>query len=204
MNDAKLKNLLKQADKNAKQPEFVNVDIEAIYQQAKHRTIIHILYPAAAAAVMILAVLLWSAQNIKTKPSSEPIDMAASIEMQIEQFQISTDITVNLINETLQQQDSQKTLEQLKAELESIPDSIEEINQELDRTAFILVYSADRMYNELNLTDSAVETYKRVINLFPENQWAQVARERLEKINKRNNNDSSKGDIKWQEQNTLS
>ena len=205
MHEDKLKNLLFKADHDAGEPFPVKVDISAIRKQAKHRQIYRIVYPAAAAAIVILSIGIWSLSGSKTEPAKKPILLANDFETKIKQLQASTDETIQLIQEISKQEQRQKKLSELEAELASIPDPIEQINEQLDRTAFILVYSADKMYKELNLTDSAVETYKRVIKLFPDNQWAQVARERLDEIkNRRNNNDSSKGESKWQQQNTLS
>jgi outer membrane protein assembly factor BamD (BamD/ComL family) len=82
----------------------------------------------------------------------------------------------------LEKEQKQRSLDELEAQLASIPDPLEEIQKQVDKTAFILVYQADRLYRELNRTDSAVETYNRVIELFPKNRWAQVARQRLSEI----------------------
>ena len=70
----------------------------------------------------------------------------------------------------------------LEAELASIGDPIEEVQRQVDRAAFIIVYQADRMYRDYNLVDSAVESYKRAIEFFPGNKWSDVARERLLEI----------------------
>ena len=197
MAEDKLKNLLQKADQNAGHPSLMKVNVSVIRRKAKRRQINRLAYPAAAAAVVILAV------GIRSYLNQEPAENV-SIESKIKQIQASTDQAINLIDEILKEEERQKRLSKLEAELASIPDPIEQINEQLDRTAFILVYSAD-MYKELNLTDSAVETYKRVILLFPDNQWAKFARERLEDIkNRRKNNDSSKGESKWKQQNTLS
>jgi outer membrane protein assembly factor BamD (BamD/ComL family) len=60
------------------------------------------------------------------------------------------------------------------------------------------------MYRELNQTDSAIENYNRVIELFPENKWAKVARQRLSEIeNKKSDKTDSKGDLTWKPQNAL-
>ena len=204
MTEDKLKNMLRKADQSAGIPSPVEVDISAIWQRAKRRRIYRLAYPSAAAAVVIIAVTLWSLLIPEPETGRQPTQVASD-EMKIRQLQASTDETVNLIREILEEEQRQQRLNELNAQLASIPDPLEEIQEELDRTAFILVYSADRMYKELNLTDSAVETYRRVIKLFPDNQWAKVARERLEEIkNKRNNNDSSKGETQWKQQNTLS
>lgn len=203
MSEDKLKNLICRADRDAGQQLSVEVDISAIRRRAKSRKIYTTYYPVAAAAVVILAVFFL---NIFEKKPEKQIGYAANdIVAQIKQLHESTDNTINLIREIFENEEKQKRISDLESELASIPDPIKQINEELDRTAFILVYSADKMYKELNLTSSAVETYKRVIKLFPDNQWAQVARERLEEIkNQRNNNDSSKGESKWKQQNTLS
>ena len=76
---------------------------------------------------------------------------------------------------------------ELEEELASIPDPLVEIERQYDRAAFVLVYQADRLYKELNLKGSAVETYNRVIDLFPENKWAEVARMRLSKMSESEN-----------------
>ncbi|MBN1973951.1 MAG: hypothetical protein JW787_09960 [Sedimentisphaerales bacterium] len=205
MNENKLKNLLCNADHDAGKPCPVKVDISAITRRAQRRRIYKIAYPAAAAAVLIFGISFWSLFCKNAEPVKEPIQLANNIEIKIKQLHESTDNVLNLIQEIRKQEQGQKRLNELEAELAAIPDPIKQVNEELDKTAFTLVYAADKMYKELNLTDSAVETYKRVIKLFPDNQWAEVARERLEEIkNRRNNNDSSKGESKWQQQNTLS
>jgi tetratricopeptide (TPR) repeat protein len=107
------------------------------------------------------------------------------LENQIKQLQARTDAALNLIREVLDEERRQSRLNELQAQLASIPDPLEEVRKQVDKTAFILVYEADRLYNELNQTDSAVENYNRVIELFPENRWAKVARQRLSEIENR-------------------
>jgi hypothetical protein len=204
MTENKLKNLLKKADSNIGPPAAFEVNINKIHRIANRRKIIRHILPSAAAAAVILAVGIWSLQKPVTEPKINSTESAA-MQMKIKQFQASNDATIKLVHDIIEQERSQQRLNILKAELASIPNPIEQINEELDRTAFILVYSADKMYDELNLKDSAIETYKRVIKLFPDNRWAQEARQRLEDMkNKTKNNNRSQGDLKWKQQNTLS
>jgi hypothetical protein len=203
MTEDKIKNLLKETDRLSGRPESFKVDISAIQKKARRRKIINIASPVAAAAVLILGVCFLVLQAPDTGPTEKPVETATT-QMKIKQLQANTEATISLIHEILEQERSQQRLNELEVELASIPDPVEKVNEELDRTAFILVYSADKMYNELNLTDSAVETYKRVIKLFPDNQWAQVARERLDTIKNAENKNRSKGDSKWKKQNILS
>ena len=77
------------------------------------------------------------------------------------------------MQEVLEKDRQDRRLAALEAELASIPDPVQEIDRQVDKTAFILVYQADKLYKELNQTDSAVQAYKEVIQLFPTNQWAE-------------------------------
>jgi len=61
---------------------------------------------------------------------------------------------------------------------------MEQVERQVDKAAFVLIYQADRLYKELNRTESAVAAYKEIIQLFPTNRWAEVARERLAEIDK--------------------
>ena len=61
-------------------------------------------------------------------------------------------------------------------------DPLAEVQRQVERAAFIMVFQADRMYRQLRLPASAVDSYRRVIALFPDTHWAQVARQRLSEI----------------------
>ena len=62
------------------------------------------------------------------------------------------------------------------------PDPAQKVRDELEKAALIIVYQADRKYNELNLPESAIADYKRAIDLFGQTKWAAIARDRLAKI----------------------
>jgi hypothetical protein len=112
----------------------------------------------------------------------------------IQQLVARTEALVEFVHEVLEQERSRQRLAELEAKLASIPDPLDQIQRGVDKTAFILLYQADRMYRELNLKDSAVEAYNRVIELFPENRWAGTARQRLREIE---NEKVGKGDLLW-------
>jgi len=201
MTEDKLKYLLQEADRAAGTPKPVSVRLSGIRRQAKYRQIFF-KAPFAAAAILVIAAGIRSF-TIKTPQIPQEQEKIASIETKIKQLQASTDAAINLIHEVLEEEKRQSRLDELQAQLAAIDDPLEEIQQQVDKTAFILIYQADRMYRELNQTESAVETYKRVIQLFPENQWAQVARERLAQIKeKQSGKIDLKGDLQWRLQNT--
>jgi len=181
MPDQRIEKLLQQADRTAGGPARIRVDIADIRRRADRRRLVNAAGPVATAAVLMMALGIWSI-TLRTAKTTPEQDRIASLESQVKQLQASTDATMRLIQEMLEQERRQKRLDDLEAELASIPDPLEEMLKQVDKTAFILVYQADRLYRELNQTASAVEAYNRVIRLFPENQWAQVARQRLKEI----------------------
>lgn len=199
MTEDKIENLLQQADRIAGRPKPVSANLSAIVRRRAHRrhVLVSITAPLGAAAVIIIAACIWHIA-VRTSGQTEDKEKIISLEKQLEQLQVRTDAALNLIQEVLVAEQKRHSLDELEAQLASIPDPLEEIQKQVEKTAFILVYQADRLYYELNRTDSAVETYKRVIKLFPKNQWAQVARERLSEIDSRKfNKEDSKGELKW-------
>lgn len=179
-----MKNLLQQADKATGGADSVRVNVSLIRRRANRKNIINLVAPFAAAAVLMFALSILALMFRTTEPTPEQKKIVL-LETQIKQLQARTDAALSLIQEVLEDERRQSRLDELQAQLASIPDPLEEIRNQVDKTAFILVYQADRLYNELNQTDSAVENYNRVIKLFPENRWAKVARQRLSEIENR-------------------
>ena len=201
MTEDEIKKLLQRADKTASGPAPARVNLSAIRRRANRRRLVNIVLPACAAAVLMVAFSIWC---LTLRTAQTERDRIASLESQVRQLNARAEVAMNLIQDMLEQEKRRQRLDELEARLASIPDPIEEIQRQVDKTAFILVYQADRMYRELNQTDSAIENYNRVIELFPENKWAKVARQRLSEIeNKKSDKTDSKGDLKWKQQSVL-
>jgi len=203
MTEDKIKNLLQKADETAGAPVPVSINLPAVRLRANRRRFVSVTTPIAAAAAILVAFGLWSLTSKITK-TTLPQQKITSLEAQIQQLQARADATSNLVQELLENERKQHKLDELQAQLASIPDPIEEIQKQVDKTAFNLVYQADRMYRELNLKSSAIQTYKRVIELFPETHGAEVARERLSEIQNGQYKKDSKGDLLWKPQNVQS
>ena len=211
MTEDKIKNLLQEADRMAGLPIPVSANLSAVVRHRAHRRrFVNLAAPLAAAAVVLIAAGIWNLA-IRTTETTQEKEKIALLETQLKQLYVRTDAALNLIQDVLEKEQKQHSLDELEAQLASIPDPLEEIQKQVDKTAFILVYQADRLYRELNRTDSAVETYNRVIELFPRNRWAQVARQRLSEIENRKFNkrdwdpagrEPSKGELKWKPKNT--
>jgi TolA-binding protein len=179
MTEDKIKNLLQNADQTAGRPSPVSVNLSAVRHRASRRRFVNFAAPIAAAAMLLITLGIWH---------------------QVKQLRARTDAALKLIQEVLDEERRQRRLDELEAQLASIPDPLEEMQKQADKTAFILVYQANRMHRELNQKDSAVRTYNRVIQLYPQNRWAEVARQRLSeienrKINKTFNKTNLKGDL---------
>ena len=197
MTEEKIKKLLQEADQTAGSPAGVCVNLSAVRRRANRRRFVSLAAPIAAAAVVIVGLGVWSVTN-RVLESTPEQDKIASLEAQVKLLQARTDSALNLIQEVLEEERRQRRLDELEAQLASIPEPLEEIQKQVDKTAFILVYQADRLYRQLNQTDSAIEAYNRVIELFPQNRWAKVARQRLEEIeNRKFNKTDLEGDWKW-------
>jgi len=199
MTEDKIKNLLQNADQTAGRPSPVSVNLSAVHRRADRRHFANFAVPVAAAAMLLIALGIWHLTTRTTGTTLDP-EKIASIEAQVKQLQARTDAALKLIHEVLDEERRQRRLDELEAQLASIPDPLEEMQKQADKTAFILVYQANRMHQELNQKDSAVRTYNRVIQLFPQNRWAEVARQRLSeienrKINKTFNKTILEGDL---------
>ena len=201
MTEDKIKNLLQEADRMAGLPGAVSANLSAIVRRRAHRRHLHISItaPLAAAAVILIAVGI-SNFTFRTTEKTKDQEKIVLLEKQFEQLQAKTNAAVSLIQEMLIAEQKQHSLSELEAQLASIPDPLDEIQRQVDKTASILVFQADRLYR-VNRTDSAVETYNRVIELFPKTIQAQKARQRLLEIESRKfNKIDSKGELKWKSQ----
>ena len=201
MTEDKIKNLLQEADRMAGLPGAVSANLSAIVRRRAHRRHlrISITAPLAAAAVILIAVGI-SNFTFRTTEKTKDQEKIVLLEKQFEQLQAKTDAAINLIQEMLVAEQKQYSLNELEAQLASIPDPLDEIQKQVDKTASILVFQADRLYR-VNRTDSAIETYNRVIELFPKTTQAQKARQRLLEIESRKfNKIDSKGELKWKPQ----
>ena len=182
MTEDRIENLLRTADQMAgpAKPVYANLTA-AVRRRAHRRRKRNLVASVAAAATILIAVGVWS---LVTRTTETPQDQKrlVSIETQLAQLQARTDATLKLIQEVLEKERQQRKLAELEAKLASIRDPLEEVQEQVEKTAFILVYQADRMYQDRNQKDSAVQTYNRVIELFPQTRSAQTAKQRLSEI----------------------
>ena len=197
MTEDRIKELLRNADRAAGLPSFGRVTARGIQRRLHRRRLMWIGAPAAVAASVVMAFVLWRTDRPGSETVPPPEQQIASLQEQVQQLQAQTETTLKLVQEVLAREQQSQRLATLEAELARIPDPMVELQKQTDRTAFTLLYQADELYRQLNQTESAVEAYEQVIQRFPQNRWADVARERLAEIRKqRINNSSRQGDSK--------
>lgn len=203
MNEEQIRTLLQRTDEAAGKPAIRGISAAGIRRRIHRRRIITTAAPLTAAAVITIAIATVSHRKPEPTPLPPPQpERIASLEEQVKQLQAQTDATLKLVQEVLETDRQQRRLAALEAELASIPDPVQQMEERVDKAAFVLLYQADRLYKDLNQTESAVAAYKEVIQLFPENQWADVARERLDQIEQRQINKSEdKGEAQCEPRN---
>jgi len=182
VNDERIRELLEKADQAAGPASFGPVSAAGMHGRLHRRHWRVAGFPAAAAAVLLLALGVWCVCTGTKEPGFQDQGRIASLEEQVKQLQVQTEAALTLVRDVLAQERQQQRLDALEAELASIRDPGEELQKQTDKTAFTLVYQADRFYRELNQTDSAVESYEQVIRLFPQSRWADEARKKLAEI----------------------
>jgi len=203
VNEEQMRTLLQRADEAAGDPVFRGISAAGIRRRILRRRIITTAAPLAAAAVITIVIATLSHPKLEPTPLPPPQpERIASLEEQVKQLPAQTAAPLKLVQEVLEKDRQQRRLAALEAELASIPDPVQQMEERVDRSAFLLLYQADRLYKDLNQTESAVAAYKEVIQLFPENQWADVARERLSQIEQRQINKSEdKGEAQCEPRN---
>lgn len=188
MNDDKLKTLLTEADTTAGPASYGSVSAAGIRRRGKRRQIQIIAFPSAVAAMLLVGIGLWSLCTRTPTPPPESVAKIASLEEQIKQLQIQSAETLRLVREVVAAERNQAQLAALEAELAGIRDPLEQMREQADRSAYMLLCQADDFYREMGRAQAAIETYEQVIRVFPDSSWADQARSRLAQI--RSNRDN--------------
>ncbi len=179
MNDQRLEQLLQRVDRAAGGPAPPAGDLAWRVRTASRRRRNRRLGSAAAGVVLLAGacVLWWSS----VRPAQQDNDLAmhdlAAMEARVERLLTEVDGRIAHIRRMMAEEQEQRR--QLAAM--RVPTEVE---NQVERAAFITVHYADRLYRELGQTRSAIESYRRTIELFPQTRSANVARRRLAEFQK--------------------
>jgi tetratricopeptide (TPR) repeat protein len=187
--DERLTRMLQDADRAAGQPQVPDAAILAglVRRRYHRRRIRQTAVGLCAAAVVAVAATM----VITIQVQQRRIDR---MQQQLADLTEKTDATVAFVQTILEQRQRQDQLTQLNQKLAAIPDPMGEVQARVDQTAFTMLYQADLLYKQLNLKDSAAEAYQRVIELFPDNRWAETAKQRLKDMEEQPKS-KTKGDL---------
>ncbi|MCK5000063.1 MAG: hypothetical protein KAS23_11020 [Anaerohalosphaera sp.] len=187
MEHDKLTELLTSIDKMAPEPKAVSGDLaNAVRSRAAHqrRTKRVVVKVAAAFIIVVLGTWAFTAINNQigsqqqTAGAGQSQESIAQLEAEVKQLSAKVDSLLSLVHETLAEQRNDMRLISLKSQLSAIPDPIEEMNRNIDKVAISLLYKADNIEEDYR----AVEVYRRIIKLCPDNYYAEIARQKLKEI----------------------
>jgi hypothetical protein len=97
---------------------------------------------------------------------------------EIARLRAEGDLRIKVISRTLAIQQRELRLAQLEREAAQ-PDPLRVAQAQVEETASILVHHAERLHRTFDLQASAIDSYRRTIDLFPQTRSAQTARARL-------------------------
>jgi hypothetical protein len=202
MNEEKLQGILKEADRLAGKPEETVVSVSLLRRRVRRRRAIATGVPSTVAAAVIMGVLLLC------EPAEQPEDSnkaeIAALQAQVEELRDRTDAALALVHEVIASQRQERRMEVVTAQYATARDPLEQVRREVDRTASILFYRADRLCRQAGDMEGALDGYEQVIRLFPESGWAEKARRCIVEIKEGKKPDSTnmEGDKKWKPRDT--
>ena len=123
-------------------------------------------------------------QPMADVPKGEPQDSPgpsedAEIELlraEVERLRAEAQQREALVADLLDRQRVRDRLDELQRELHQ-PDPVDLARVEFEKAAFLMIEHADR--RSTSNDDARADAYRRTIELFPNTDWAEVARERL-------------------------
>jgi len=202
MNEDRLQGILKEADRLAVKPGKAVVSVSLLRRRVNRRRMIATGVPSTVAAAVILGVLLLSDPGERGGDSNE-VDVAV-LRAEVEELRLRTDAALSLVHEVIASQRQERRMEAMTAQYATGRDPLDEVRREVDRTASILFYRADRLCRQAGDMDGAMDGYEQVIKLFPESGWAEKARQRVSEIKegKKPGSTNMEGDKKWKPRDT--
>ena len=196
-----LEKLLKDADRTGATVTQTPADLaDIVRKRAQRRRSLNSAAAIAAAAGVIFAIAILSSQTRQQQPSKpmlanrpQPRTQQEPVSPEeIRRLADQTQATANFVRDVLADDRARRRLAQLKAKLAAIPDPMKTIRKEVDETAYILLRTAERMRIASGSKGSARACYNRVIELFSDSHWADVARQRLTEMQTNGNHEIQK------------
>ncbi|MBN1846888.1 MAG: hypothetical protein JW810_14475 [Sedimentisphaerales bacterium] len=209
-----IETVLRQADQMAGTPHLPADLAERIHRADRRRR--RITGSLAAAGLILAAGILYATasyvpgrfgsapnpqpghplQKVGQPHWQDPLVQAQidSLRRQVDQLRAQADLRTALLQEVIKLENQRQRIRTLERQANVQPDPLDELTRQVERAALVTLYQADRKYQELDLQDSAIADYRRLIELYPDTRWAQTARMRLATIDARQD-PQTKGDL---------
>ena len=183
-----LESLLQRADAAAGPPPELGEDLpQRVRQVARGARRIRLSMGAMAATIMLAGGLIWlfsfngpSGAGAGRSVGPSDAEQVAALRAEIDRLDAEVASLSAAVRRMRELEADYQQLHELRRELIRL-DISEKIAREVDEAVFIMIYDADLRLEE-GQKESAVDIYQQVIRLFPQNRWAEVAREKLAKI----------------------
>jgi len=188
-----LEKLLRRADALAGLPSALPADLpRRVRHLAERRRRVRIAGSAAAAACLAAFLLLYGVPaprpdggdgvvQVTPQHEAQPGEALADAEWvraEIARLRAEGDLRMEIVRRILAIQQQQARLAELERELAQ-PDPLRLAQAQVEEAASILVHHAERLHRTFDLQASAIDSYRRTIDLFPQTRSAQTARARL-------------------------
>lgn len=187
-----LKELLRRADAAAGPPPEMQGDLagRARALARRRRTARMIVRAAAVAATAVgLGILAMQFRTggpgrrvVEETPTSSAAEIA-ELRAEIARLNAEAESRMAVVRRMLAAEANYKLLAELRRELAK-PTAAERMRRQIDRAAFVMVYQADHLMDPEDDREAVAATYRRVVELFGQTAWADVARRRLQELQK--------------------
>jgi TolA-binding protein len=177
ISEESMEHFIVEADRLGARPPVLNAgnmiaSIRHIQLRRRRRNIVLACCGSVAAAILIVG-LAWL-QHDRSKQFQ-----IAQLQNQIESLNQRLDSTMAMVQKTLSQQRQQEKLDQLEKQLAQYSAADQKLAAQEEETALTILIQADRL-QEAKLHHDAAVFYQRVIDMYPNTYWAQIARQKLE------------------------
>jgi len=181
MKQDRLVELIRDVDELMPRRGAARVNVQEIRQRAVHKRRVRSI--SSIAAAMIGAALvgfgLFSWPDRSLNPQVAGSDVLKRLHVQSDLLLAQLDTSDEIQGKINARAQHHKRVDRLHRQIAAIPDPRIAVRKEVSQAARTLVASADRLLQEPGQKRQARKTYERVVRLFPENNWANIARKRL-------------------------
>ena len=201
MNEQEIINQLQQADRAAGVPNLTPIDIDSLGRKLRRRQTIR--RTLSVAVGLILFVGWWGLQSPSKEPAGTSPTSPQTTAEQWAALETGTRQLGRLLDLVEEERNLRQKERQVDAQVAEITAPLREALAQADMMAADMVADAQRLMQQRRRRE-AIKRYQRVIELFPQSPWAQVADQQLNEIQPRKQSTQRKGKILCQSANVLS